>query len=211
MLKTFVKTLFALMVLFNATAAYSQLYMGIAGGTAGFDLPDEYEELDELADDVDTIPGVDASFDVVDSDTGMKFFAGSYLSDNLAFEFGYVDLGTILSDFSLVDDGSATGEPFSASVSDGYSVSGFTLAGVGVLHFSETASLIGRVGVYKWESIYHFSGEDSDTGSFSGSDNVDGSDIFYGVGLNIGWFELFYDVYDVDGDGIDLIGVAARF
>ena len=47
--------------------------------------------------------------------------------------------------------------------------------------------------------------------SFSGSDSGDGNDIFYGLALNIGWFELFYDTYDIDGDDIDFIGVSARF
>jgi OmpA-OmpF porin, OOP family len=211
MLKTFTKTLLALMVLFNATAAYSQWYFGVAGGTSSFDLPDEIDELNRLIDDVNTIPGVDASFDAEDSDTGMKLFAGNRLSDTLAIEFGYIDLGEISADFSLVDDGTSTGDPISAFVSERNSVSGFSFAAVGELPFSETASLIGRIGVYVWESEYEFSSEDSDFGSFSESGSDDGNDIFYGVGLNVGWLELFYDVYDIDGDGVNFIGLSARF
>jgi OmpA-OmpF porin, OOP family len=44
---------------------------------------------------VNDIPGVTASFDMEDSDTAVKLFAGFNFNPNFAVEFGYVDLGEI--------------------------------------------------------------------------------------------------------------------
>jgi hypothetical protein len=213
MLKTLTKSLFALMVLFNATAAYSQFYFGVAAGTASVDLPDEYNDLAEIVDDAKSIPGIDASADAQDSDTGLKLFAGTHLGEHLAVEFGYIDLGETSFDFSLIDDGSATGDPSTTIIAANSSVSGLSFAGVGKLPFSDTSSLNGRVGIYLWESESDVSFFDTTGffGNFSDSSTDDGNDVFYGVGLNINWFELHYDVYDIDGEDVDFIGVSARF
>jgi OmpA-OmpF porin, OOP family len=206
------RLILAFVFTFGAPVAYSDgWYFGLGLGTSSYDLPGELNDLKGLINSVNDIPGVTASFDIEDSDTAVKLFSGFNINSNFAVEFGYVDLGEISADFSLTDDGSFTGEPGSLVFSGADSVSGFSAGLVGRLPLSGSVSVSARVGAYFWELDSKFAFEDTIEGSFSGSESDDGQDIYYGLGLDIGWFGLFYEVYDIDGEDVDFLGVSASF
>lgn len=210
------KMFLAFTVLFGVPAAHGEWYIGIAAGVSTYDLPGDIEEtfgeLDELTGMIDSIPGIDASFEVEDEDTAFKIFARNEISDNLGIEFGYVDLGETAADFSLVSDGTSSAAG-TTSISSAISVNGFNAGVVGMLPLSGSVSLNGRAGLYLWNIEAEFSAEDT-TGDFyneSFSDSDDGNDIYYGLGLDIGWLSLFYEIYEIDGDDVDLAGLAVKF
>ncbi|HEX5057223.1 MAG TPA: outer membrane beta-barrel protein [Gammaproteobacteria bacterium] len=216
MVSNFSKCLLIFVVLSNMPAAYCHgWYIGIGAGISTYDLPNDLEstlnDLDQATSDLNDL-GVDASFDADDSDTAAKIFGGFNINPYFGIEFGYIDLGETTADFSLDSDGNLfpSGE---TRVGSSFSVDGFNAGVVGSLPFSDLISLNGRAGVYFWNSKSEFSARDT-TGaffndSFSESDN--GNDIYYGVGLDIGWFGLFYEIYDIDGDDINLAGISAKF
>jgi hypothetical protein len=215
MIKTCSKLILAFSALFSMSAVRCEWYAGVAAGISSFDTPGDLEaifsDLDQLTDMLDAAPGVDASFEFEDEDTAVKIFAGNRINSNLAFEFGYVDLGETTADFSLVSDGTSFPSGTTTAIS-AISVDGFNAGVVGILPLSDSASLNGRAGIYLWDGEAEFVAEDT-TGdftneAFSGSD--DGNDVYYGLGLDIGWFGFFYETYDIDGDDVNLIGVSAR-
>lgn len=128
-----------------------------------------------------------------DEGTSMKLFLGYSFSPNGAFEFAYVDTGegeedTPFGDFEVSTDG-------------------FEISAVGFLPVNQSVSFLGRLGLYNWDA-------EAELGGASGSDS--GTDLTYGFGVQ---FELSkaaalrgeYQVYDIDGDDIDNIGVSVLF
>lgn len=198
----------------NVSAGYCQgWHIGIGLGTASYDMPDEVNDLEEVVGFLGDIPGIDASFEADDSDTAVKIFAGTPINESFGVELGYVDLGEISLDFSLIDDGSSTGDPSTTIISGADSVAGFSAGLVGSIPVSDSVSLNGRLGIYFWQLDSEAAIEDT-TGAFdnlrdSSSDN--GNDAYYGLGLDIGWLGLFYEVYDVDGEDVDFLGISASF
>jgi hypothetical protein len=115
-------------------------------------------------------------------------------------------------DFSLTDNGSFTGEPGSLVFSGGATVFLVSVPGLsGKLPLSDSVSLSARAGAYFWELDSKFAFQDTIEGNFSGSESDDGQDIYYGLGLDIGWFGLFYEVYDIDDEDVDFLGVSPSF
>jgi hypothetical protein len=92
------------------------------------------------------------------------------------------------------------------------SVNGFNAGVRGRLPLSERVSINGGAGLYAWKIKSKFEVRDT-TGFFfsNDSDSDDGVDAYYGAGLDIGWFGVFYEIYDIDGSDIDFAGVAAKF
>jgi len=87
---------------------------------------------------------VDASSTLDDSDTGFGLAGGYQLNDHLAFEFAYVDLGSI--DFratGTVTDGVDT---FPAEAILGSSADGPVFSVLGILPIGERLSVFGRAG-----------------------------------------------------------------
>lgn len=216
MLKTFSKWVLVSAVLFTMPAAHCEWYIGVGAGVSAYDIPGDLEEifggLDELTDEIDSFPGIGATFEFEDEDTGVKIFAGIPINPNLAVEFGYVDLGETTVEFTMDSDGTSA-PPGMTSISSSISVDGFNAAVVGSLPVSDSVSLNGRVGVYLWDVEAEFNSVDTTGEFFNDSFSVsdDGNDIYYGLGLDVGWLRLFYEIYDIDGDDINLAGVAVRF
>lgn len=213
MIKNCSKWVLAFSLLFTASAAYAEgWYFGLGLGTSSYDLPGDFSEIEGLTNEINSFPGIDASFEMEDSDTALKLFGGFDLNSRLGFQFGYVDLGEVSFDFSLASDGTSF-PPGTTEVSTTLNVEGLSAGVIGNLALSDSISLNGQVGLYLWDGEGEFISQDT-TGFFdNSSDSVsdDGSDAYYGIGMDIGWFSLFYEIYDVDGDDVDLAGIAAKF
>ncbi len=199
--------------LFSVSAVHAaDWYFGIGAGVSTYDAFGDFSDTEQDVNELDDFPGIDASFDVDDSDTAVKLFAGFPLTSSFGVEFAYVDLGETSVNFTLESDGTFF-SPGSTEVSGSASIDGLSAGLIGNLPLSDTVSLNGRAGVYLWDAEGDFSAQDT-TGifdDFSDSVSDDGNDVYYGIGLDIGWFGLFYEIYDIDGDDVDLLGVSAKF
>lgn len=135
-----------------------------------------------------------ADLDVLDeSDTSMKIFVGHQFNPNFAVEFAYVDLGEAEANILGVDVTA--------------SADGFELTAVGLLPLANNFNLLGRVGFLNWDADY-------DAGALSGSES--GTDLTFGVGVqydmsNTVAFRAEYQMYDVDDEDVNNLGVSALF
>lgn len=142
-------------------------------------------------------------------DTGWKIFAGSQLTPNAAIEFGFVDLGaaTIKGTDSVFGSTKATAE-----------ADGFFVAGVGSIPLGQSASLLGKVGLFNWSVDAAI-----DTSIGSASEDDSGTDLMFGFGamfnmsrdiaLRLEW-ERFSDVGDDDTTGksdVDMLSASILF
>lgn len=193
------------LMLFAAQVSAEDWYGGIAFGNTSVDYDDEAAELQQQVS-VLNIPGLSsASASIDDEDTGIKLYLGNNINDYMAVEFGYTDLGEVSTEASVTVFGAG-----SASISATESVYGLFGSLVGKLPVSETVNITGRAGIYLWDYDLDIT-ESGTLGSSEQSFTDDGNDVFYGLGLEVGWFNLFYEVYDVDGEDIDFIGIGANF
>lgn len=122
---------------------------------------------------------LDSSSTLDDSDTGFGFGGGYQVNDHLAFEFGYVDLGSI--DYrasSTVSDGV---DQFAAEAVLGNSTDGAVVSVLGILPLGERFSVYGRAGL----SLLNADGTARitvDGQSQRASQSSQKSDLMFGVG-----------------------------
>lgn len=159
-------------------------------------------------------PGSSCSSD--DTDTGWKVFIGNQFNKNAAIEFGYIDLGKTTGSAS----GTVLGIPTTASA-DG-EAKGFNLSFVGSLPVSNEFSVLGRIGLFRWDVDVSAS---ANVGGFpaSVSDSATGTDFTFGIGaqydfsksagVRVEW-ETFQDVGDQDSTGqsdVELLSLSLVF
>jgi len=147
--------------------------------------------------DIDTAGIISPSLD--DSDSGFKIFGGFQFTKNWGMEFGYVDFGKA----GLA--GSVFGIPFTSDVG----VTAFTFAGTGTLPLNESFSLLGKVGLWMWDTgcsgaICVSSASDSDT------------DLFYGIGAryNINKnlsVQVEFETFSAEDDSVNMTSVGLRY
>lgn len=88
---------------------------------------------------------VDLTSTIDDSDTGFGLAGGYQLNRNFAFEFAYVDLGSV--DYRAAATVSFQGEEADADVGLESSADGPVLSALGILPLGERFSVFGRVGL----------------------------------------------------------------
>lgn len=153
-------------------------YVGAAGGQADAD----YGSSDLVSDlAVRGWPISDASAD--DNDTAWKIYAGWQVTDRLALEGGYVDLGEVTTQYrALVPPNQIDAILQDTLEVHPYLGDGWTAAGVVRLPLGGPAlQLLGRIGVFAWEADIEVEAINGATGVVSGDD--DGADLFYGLGV----------------------------
>lgn len=132
---------------------------------------------------------------ISDDDTGFGFgiIGGYFFNDFVGVEGGYLDLGE--ADFTAESDGS--GDSWvSGDVATDFDADGWLFAVVGRWPITERLALLGRLGLFSWETTETF----TENGFVSIDKNSD-SDAFYGLGFE----------YDVGvGDKWVLRGDVAR-
>ncbi|MDH3350067.1 MAG: outer membrane beta-barrel protein, partial [Gammaproteobacteria bacterium] len=158
--------------------AQNEWYVGLSAGTTslGYNAADLTSDLSSLGWTINN-----ASVD--DSSDAWKFYVGHQMNDWFAFEAGYVDLGEVITEFG------ATIPPnqIDALLSDTLSVhpyqgDGWIFAGVGRLEIvAEQFYVVGRAGLFAWDSKTEVRVIEGGTGSVAGDDS--GTDSVFGIGL----------------------------
>ena len=162
---------------------------------------------------------LDSSSTLDDSDTGFGFGGGYQVNDHFAFEFGYVDLGSIsYQATATVSDGV---DQFAAEAELGNSTDGAVFSVLGILPIGERFSVYGRAGL----SLLNADGTARitvDGQSQRASQSSQKSDLTFGVGaeysltrhfaIRLAW-DRYLDVgtQDVVGDtDADLFSLGVR-
>ena len=162
----------------NEVEAQGNWYVGVSAGTTNLD----YSEAD-LTADLASLGWIINNPKVDDSNTTWKVYAGFEVNDWFAVEAGYVDLGEVITQFG------ATIPPtqIDALLSDTFSVhpyqgDGWMVAGVARYAFvPDQFSVVGRAGLFAWESKTTVRVISGGTGSVAGDDS--GTDAMFGVGV----------------------------
>jgi hypothetical protein len=189
----------AVIVLLVSTIAHAEddstnlhLFGGL--GVASYDVSE-----DEVADAF-----IDQGFSSVqgtidDSPVMFKIGAGFGLNDNVAIEAAYTNLGTI--DVS----GTTTGP--SAAFTSEIETTGFEASILGRHAVSEDFHLIGRFGIYAWDTEVDVS---ASSGGLTASDSSssDGTDVTFGGGLEYKNFRLEYQRYTLDDQDVNTVQAA---
>ncbi len=134
-------------------------------------------------------------FSVDGDDSGFKVFGGFQFSKHWGAEVGYLDAGKA----------SITGPGGSATSS----VTGLTFAGTGTLPLGENFALLGKVGLWMWDTgcsgaICVSSYSDSDT------------DMYYGIGarynFNKNWgMQVEWEQFETSADAVTLTSLGVRY
>lgn|SRR5690554_6759028 len=159
-------------------------------------------------DAVECEPDPDIACSADDSDTAFKVFGGYQFASPAsspftgAVEFGYVDLG----------EASITASDSSAAARIVLEGSGFTFSVLGSLAATDWLSLIGKVGVMRWDYDVDVSVA-TVLGSGFGSGSDSGTDIMFGFGAGFAMTEQFgarleWERFDIDGDDVDLMSAS---
>lgn len=140
------------------------------------------------------------------SDIGNRLFAGLNLNQYASLELGYDDLGTATA--SGASDGSG---PIwmSGSVQASAAVTGFDLSVIGKAPIGGNFSLLGRIGMFQWTSKV-----EATNAGFTVDSKDDGSDLLYGVGVQLApgnrWrFRAEFANYKIDTDDVRSLSVTA--
>jgi OOP family OmpA-OmpF porin len=129
-----------------------------------------------------------------DDPMGFEFVAGFDTSDRVSVEFGMVQFGE--ADDSLPPEWHLKAD-------------GLVISGLFKTKVSEDAEVFVQLGLNMWDA------EITEDG-FGLLDEDDGTDLFYGIGLNLKMSEKFslgarYNNYDFDGDDVTRFTVNAQF
>jgi hypothetical protein len=182
----------------------SKYYVGVEFGTA---------------DHESNISIVSGAGSVTDSDSGSKLFFGYRLTSNVALELQYTNLGESASSFT--DGSTVTFGNNSVNILAGEAgattseVTSFGVSGVYQFNVESGVRPFVKLGLHSWDV------ENSTTSSGLVAGNTSGTDIFYGVGLDIAVakqlaLSVSYDVYTMDDDSeaideISTFGVGVNY
>jgi uncharacterized repeat protein (TIGR01451 family) len=158
--------------------AQDKWYLGISGGRTSLDY-----NAGDLTSDLAGLGWTISDARVDDSNDAWKYYAGFRVNGWFAVEAGYVDLGEVITEFS------ATIPPtqIDALLSDTFSVhpfqgDGWTVTGAARWRLvPDKFFLVGRAGLFRWESKTRVLVAQGGTGSVSGDDS--GTDAMIGVGV----------------------------
>lgn len=183
-------------------------YIGAGVGVSTADSVEGLDDLKAIGAQLENDPGFDATALIDDEDSASKLFLGYNSSDSLAFEGGLLDMGKVLNiDIDALDTaGTFAGDV--TTIDANTEIDGVYFAAIGKIPVLGLLSLKGKAGVYMWDASGSINTFDTTLGSASDSVTDNGSDIFYGVGVDIWWIGVDYEVYDIDGDKINYLGAS---
>ena len=172
-----------------------------------------YIGLDYLNTKIDTgVTNISSSLD--EKDTGYSLYAGMPINENLDVEISYQDFGEAsLSGVSgnQFTVGGTTYE-FNQTATLKASADSYGIAAKPKYKINENVTVYGKLGLHSWDSTFTVSGT-----TVAGSQSADGTDIFYGAGIQANFNNLAarigYTIYDLDGEDVDSInaGLAYKF
>lgn len=144
-----------------------------------------------------------SAYDVDDESSGFKLIGGIRPLDPFGIEVNYVDLGEMDATLSAACPPAAGGTcPASAT----FDARALSVSGVGYYSLP-FVDLFGRVGVARWESDREF--------SLLGDDSESGTDMTYGVGVQLRFLSLAlrleYERFDLDRDSVDSVSLGLTY
>lgn len=164
-------------------------YVGLGAGQSSFDI--EKSELDGVVLDVLFSQGLfvtSGSSTFEDSDTALSLFAGYHFNPYIAVEAGYIDLGTAeyRSSGTVNPPGPIVSAPTAMDID--VETKGITLAALGSLPLGEVFDLHGRLGfLFAKTDLSVIARIDSGLGT--GSEKLDSTGAFFGVGAGANFGE----------------------
>jgi len=170
-----------------------------------------YIGIDYLNNEIDTgVTNISSNLD--EKDSGYSLYAGLPMNDNLDFEVSYNDFGEAslsgVSGNQFILDG--TTYQFNATATLTASATSIGFAAKPKVEISEGVVLYGKLGVHNWDSELNIT---STTATANADD--DGSDVFYGAGIELNLANLKgrvgYSLYDLDGEDVDSINVGLSY
>ena len=170
-----------------------------------------YIGIDYLNNEIDTgITNVSSTLD--EKDNGYSLYAGLPMNENLDFEISYNDFGEAslsgVSGNQFILEG--TTYQFNATATLAVSATSIGFAAKPKVEISEGVVLYGKLGVHNWDSELNIT---STTATANADD--DGSDVFYGAGIELNLANLKgrvgYSLYDLDGEDVDSINVGLSY
>ena len=170
-----------------------------------------YVGIDYLNNKIDTgVTNISSNLD--EKDTGYSLYAGMPINENLDIEISYQDFGE--ASLSGVNGnqfrvGSTTYQ-FTTTATIAAEADSFGIAAKPKYNINDNITVYGKLGIHSWESTLSVN-------AATGSANVteDGTDIFYGAGIQVAFNNLSarvgYTIYDLDGEDVDSINAGLAF
>ena len=164
-----------------------------------------YVGIDYLKNKIDTgITNISSNLD--EKDNGYSLYTGFSVIENVDLEVSYNDFGEAslsgVSGNQFKIDG--TTYQFTATATLSVKATSIGVAAKPKLQLSDGVILYGKLGVHQWDSEFKVSSTDT-----SATLDDDGSDVYYGAGLEVAISNfkgrIGYSLYDLDGDDIDSI------
>ena len=164
-----------------------------------------YVGIDYLRNKIDTgITNISSNLD--EKDNGYSLYTGFSVIENVDLEVSYNDFGEAslsgVSGNQFKIDG--TTYQFTATATLSVKATSIGVAAKPKLQLSDGVILYGKLGVHQWDSEFKVSSTDT-----SATLDDDGSDVYYGGGLEVSISNfkgrIGYSLYDLDGDDIDSI------
>ena len=170
-----------------------------------------YIGIDYLNNKIDKgITNISSNLD--EKDKGYSLYAGMPINENLDIEISYQDFGEAsLSGVSgnQFKVGSTTYQ-FTTTATIAAEADSFGIAAKPKYNINDNITVYGKLGIHSWESTLSVN-------AATGSANVteDGTDIFYGAGIQVAFNNLSarvgYTIYDLDGEDVDSINAGLAF
>ena len=164
-----------------------------------------YVGIDYLRNKIDTgITNISSNLD--EKDNGYSLYTGFSVIENVDLEVSYNDFGEAslsgVSGNQFKIDG--TTYEFTATATLSVKATSIGVAAKPKLQLSDGVIIYGKLGVHQWDSEFKVSSTDT-----SATLDDDGSDVYYGGGLEVSISNfkgrIGYSLYDLDGDDIDSI------
>ena len=170
-----------------------------------------YMGLDYLKSTIDTgVTNISSKLD--EEDTGYSLYAGMPINENLDVEISYQDFGE--ASLSGVNGNQfsygGTTYQFITTATIAATATSFGIAAKPKYKINDNITIYGKLGLHSWESDFAITAA---TGS--GSLTTDGTDIFYGAGIEAAFEKLTarigYTIYDLDGEDVESINAGLSY
>ena len=170
-----------------------------------------YIGIDYLNNEIETgVTNVSSTLD--EKDNGYSLYAGMPISETMDIEVSYNDFGEAsisgLDGQQFIYEGTLYEWQVDASLA--VKASSIGVAAKQKYELSEGVMLYGKLGIHQWDSELNIASTDSTLNA-----DEDGTDVFYGVGLEVNLANLKgrvgYSMYDLDGEEVDSINVGFSY
>ncbi|MDC2888265.1 outer membrane beta-barrel protein [Psychrosphaera sp. 1_MG-2023] len=173
-----------------ASDLFQDVYLGAAINSVSYAIDDDLDDINDSFNE-----GGFGNFNVKDSDTGFKLFAGYSITENVSVEVGYYQLGKfgLEGQFGYQEPISSEILDVSGELTSLAEITAFDIALKAQFPLSAALDIYGKAGLFNWSGevisksvvVAEIKAMDiSESSSESSSENLDGSDSTYTLGLS---------------------------